>query len=696
MLDTYAQLVELAGQVEECLEDMERLIPLLPESDEELDALLDSLAAAGLTTESYHVLFAALIACRQPDVAYLRRHPSAMFKYGMLTGLVPRMAGDKVGYLLWVAGQERWRPLVRATAALALTSWLHGDEARVTREVMLDIYRGMVPGLRLQADLNAQARQNNAVAVCALALALNEPLPLDYIAVRARGRLKGVGKSEPTSQLAQQAQDLLANCTHEARWEASRLLPPTRTDIRAAAAVGTVRRENEKVGRNDPCPCGSGQKHKKCCVDKPAVERIPEELPSDTEALAKMLADAPPAELKQLDFAAVPADLRGRLAHRLESLSEFADLCRLLAITPMTEELAQTVCRALRMAVRFEEVEHLEKLASFLPAGHLAKCPELAHVKMALEGDDLAPQLLTLESALRETLTDSNRLSDIAVDLMHWRLPALGTIVARAALASGIDTRRASGLKAQLRDTRRRLGMDGVDEADELVQRIVGDAKEESELAQRIAELQTVMGKREYRERQRQEAMAATEAEVARLKEEIAGHKALQGTNQNQQQIDLLKRRVADHEAQMATMQEEQRKTSKELAQAAKKLAASQAEEAAQAAAEASLDAAEGALLGERSSGPHPLRVPIFPDGFLDSIKRFPMPVQREAVEVACKLAAGLEHSWQGARKLQTRPAFWRQKVKRDYRIFLKVSDTQLQVIDLVDRKDFERRVNTL
>lgn len=23
------------------------------------------------------------------------------------------------------------------------------------------------------------------------------------------------------------------------------------------------------VGRNDPCPCGSGKKHKKCCLGKP-------------------------------------------------------------------------------------------------------------------------------------------------------------------------------------------------------------------------------------------------------------------------------------------------------------------------------------------------------------------------------------------------------------------------------------------
>jgi preprotein translocase subunit SecA len=27
----------------------------------------------------------------------------------------------------------------------------------------------------------------------------------------------------------------------------------------------TVRREGKKIGRNAPCPCGSGKKYKKCC-----------------------------------------------------------------------------------------------------------------------------------------------------------------------------------------------------------------------------------------------------------------------------------------------------------------------------------------------------------------------------------------------------------------------------------------------
>jgi preprotein translocase subunit SecA len=33
----------------------------------------------------------------------------------------------------------------------------------------------------------------------------------------------------------------------------------------SGATPETVKREGKKVGRNDPCPCGSGKKYKKCC-----------------------------------------------------------------------------------------------------------------------------------------------------------------------------------------------------------------------------------------------------------------------------------------------------------------------------------------------------------------------------------------------------------------------------------------------
>ena len=40
---------------------------------------------------------------------------------------------------------------------------------------------------------------------------------------------------------------------------------PEGGDGEAATAVKTIVREEPKVGRNDPCPCGSGKKYKKCC-----------------------------------------------------------------------------------------------------------------------------------------------------------------------------------------------------------------------------------------------------------------------------------------------------------------------------------------------------------------------------------------------------------------------------------------------
>ena len=45
------------------------------------------------------------------------------------------------------------------------------------------------------------------------------------------------------------------------RFRESPILPPVKTPI-----VNTA----PEIGRNDPCPCGSGKKYKKCCLEKAA------------------------------------------------------------------------------------------------------------------------------------------------------------------------------------------------------------------------------------------------------------------------------------------------------------------------------------------------------------------------------------------------------------------------------------------
>jgi hypothetical protein len=48
--------------------------------------------------------------------------------------------------------------------------------------------------------------------------------------------------------------------------------PPPPVHNIAQAPPQTIRRETPKIGRNDACPCGSGQKYKRCCLNKPAAD----------------------------------------------------------------------------------------------------------------------------------------------------------------------------------------------------------------------------------------------------------------------------------------------------------------------------------------------------------------------------------------------------------------------------------------
>jgi uncharacterized protein YecA (UPF0149 family) len=47
--------------------------------------------------------------------------------------------------------------------------------------------------------------------------------------------------------------------------EAPAVLPENAATTAYYERVETYRRAELKVGRNDPCPCGSGKKLKKCC-----------------------------------------------------------------------------------------------------------------------------------------------------------------------------------------------------------------------------------------------------------------------------------------------------------------------------------------------------------------------------------------------------------------------------------------------
>jgi preprotein translocase subunit SecA len=94
-----------------------------------------------------------------------------------------------------------------------------------------------------------------------------------YIAFNDVKRDLAMGKERVLAGLAEDRNHrLMDDAPAELRWwssfgdaaRESQSQPPA--DIRPAAmAVTQVKHAQPKTGRNDPCPCGSGKKYKKCC-----------------------------------------------------------------------------------------------------------------------------------------------------------------------------------------------------------------------------------------------------------------------------------------------------------------------------------------------------------------------------------------------------------------------------------------------
>ena len=95
--------------------------------------------------------------------------------------------------------------------------------------------------------------------------------------------LRAYGQKDPVVAFRQESFDIFDNMIHnitndtvnmlfrvtvETKVERTQTLNPTEAALsngNRSTVNRTVRRAQAKVGRNDPCPCGSGKKYKNCC-----------------------------------------------------------------------------------------------------------------------------------------------------------------------------------------------------------------------------------------------------------------------------------------------------------------------------------------------------------------------------------------------------------------------------------------------
>jgi len=101
-------------------------------------------------------------------------------------------------------------------------------------------------------------------------------------------------------------------------------------------------------------------------------------------------------------------------------------------------------------------------------------------------------------------------------------------------------------------------------------------------------------------------------------------------------------------------------------------------------------------LLPQDAPEVHPVRVIEFPKGFHPTLGKFPRQIGRAAIIMIGRLAAGEPAAFVGALRLKAMPNVMRQRIGSDYRLLFRLHPDHLQVIDLVNRKDLDRRLKTL
>ena len=491
---------------------------------------------------------------------------------------------------------------------------------------------------------------------------------------------------------------------------------------RVVHSGSTMRRAAPRIGRNEPCPCGSGKKYKRCCYDKDQ-ERVSHssDVPGVTHDEIRehpepyltrdRIQEMRCYELARIDPAEVAEELLPPLMQELLLFNEDDAAFRVFEVRSSwpnrTEDLWQAVeqffarqrselaCRLIRLP----GAEDIEGGVADLKLG----------LKLAEAPDEEAALLEALEQEACRALQPEARATptDLAYALLHSRFPALGVLVARGQVVLGPSLEQ-DNLVDELMCARHRLGLSVDDPVEEVLDdRIVppdpptSDPRAEQELARTRNEIQEKeqevhsmqkelnelrqnlksVEKQRDRERERASANAPQKQEAAAKDAQI---------NELRTRVRVLKSQVKERHEEKQLLRDELGRTRRQIRQDRK--AASREEPQ----LDTPEQAEENLFEDPTPIGNQPPRVPTLTQRFEEALETLPEAAARKALRLIGQLAAGDDNAFRGTRKLKLHPSLLRQRVGMDHRLLFRIEDRTLVAEALVNRRDLERTIESL
>ncbi len=455
------------------------------------------------------------------------------------------------------------------------------------------------------------------------------------------------------------------------------------------AAPIPVRRTAAKAGRNDPCPCGSGKKYKKCCQDKEAATAVNPEVAwrQQIEAAVPTLTAQQVADLRLADLASLPyegllpatrvAAYRQLLSHRRWDAAE-----RVLdAMAARGEDAEGYRIELVDQAFRSRSLDVARKHAEKLREGGVVDSLVDAMLSVATTNRALSKLDALAEQGLRK---DPVVLLDVADALLAYH-PALGIVAARGALATA-GAEDAVVFLELVEEARDRLGLPAGDPAGDVYDALVkldrdreaGPAGKETieeltsearalrahalEASARVQELETRL-----REKHREPGAAASPAPAAWESER----------NELRERIAELKSLIATGNAERAELRRQLVAASDRVRDERPVVAASTPE-----------PEPEGERAPDEALRVRGVMVPRFDPAAEASLRDLPARVVRDALRVIADLCSGEGNVWREIKQLERiSPAMYSARIGIHYRILFRMAPGVLDVAEVVARE---------
>ena len=486
----------------------------------------------------------------------------------------------------------------------------------------------------------------------------------------------------------------------------------------------TVMREGVKVGRNEPCPCGSGRKYKKCCLGKqpaPGPATSTSAGPrADQGALGWKMSKGQFSQMRiqelcRQDLSTLPTEFLGigvrqfcqyhywdHARRAINELSDRDDLPRYFTLDDYRHEL-------IFEALKADQVDYAREQIKLLDSPD--EMDDSVRLQIKLRDPD-QNTLQELDDFVQIQLRNQNNLAgvDMAYALFAT-FPALGIFFARGVLSSKclLDSEM---LLEKIEEARDALQLPAGDESQELFDRIseqgvdehlLRHAEQAASQVQQVAVRETETVREQYRaSRLRindlEAALQHKESHLKDLLEKLDQSTLIESEKVAEVHSDspdpgVLRSKITELKALLDTGNKERRKLRRQLLEATNRMVETSDSDAERVIEV--VDPLESVELVDCKQDTVVRRFPVFSSSARKSMRKIPIQVADAAMLAVTELTSAGAAGWSSVKRLKSAPSVFSQRIGIHYRLLFSLDPARDELIvqELIHRRDLEKAV---